>query len=37
MPLHIDQWFTPHPVDPKSDEFGAEWARPGRDNTGELR
>ena len=20
-----------------SDEFGAEWARPGRDNTGELR
>ena len=20
-----------------SDEFGAEWARPGKDNTGELR
>ena len=34
----------PHPVGFKtretygtSDEFGAEWARPGKDNMGELR
>ena len=39
MPLHIDQWlgFRAWETYGTSDEFGAEWARPGRDNTGELR